>query len=147
MGVGVPIAILAGWVSAGKPEMRAVYPLNPGLVSGQVSFLTHALTQLLYYSAWEILFRGVLDVALGEKITDRLCAKHGDDLQLSYTLEDRIKTVEKLKLFDRDFIKRLNEIRLRGNKCVHGDMQAVPDIKGTIVDTCKALIAICEVNL
>jgi membrane protease YdiL (CAAX protease family) len=57
---GVPIAILAGWVAAGKPEMRAVYPLNPDVISGQVSFVRHALVQLLYYSAWEILFRGVL---------------------------------------------------------------------------------------
>jgi membrane protease YdiL (CAAX protease family) len=58
--VGVPIAILAGKISAGEPEMRAVYPLNQGLVNGHVSFVSHALTQLLYYAAWEILFRGVL---------------------------------------------------------------------------------------
>ncbi|MFT5232924.1 MAG: membrane protease YdiL (CAAX protease family) [Candidatus Krumholzibacteriia bacterium] len=60
VGIGVPVAILAGWVSAAKPEMRAVYPLNPGLVSGQASFVNHALIQLLYYGSWEILFRGVL---------------------------------------------------------------------------------------
>ncbi len=94
-----------------------------------------------------ILCRSVLDVALSEKITDRLCAKYGDDLQFNYTLEDRIKTVEKLKLFDRDFVRRLNDIRFRGNKCVHGDMETVHDIKGTVVDTCKALITICEVKL
>ena len=94
-----------------------------------------------------ILCRSVLDVALSEKITDRLCAKYGDDLQPNYTLEDRIKTVEKLKLFDKDFVRRLNDIRFRGNKCVHGDMETVHDIKGTVVDTCKALITICEVKL
>jgi len=60
LAIGVPIAILAGWVSAAEPQMRAVYPLNPGLAGGQVSFTVHALTQLLYYSAWEMLFRGVL---------------------------------------------------------------------------------------
>ncbi len=60
LAVGVPIAILAGWVAAGQPEMRAVYPLNQGLVAGRVSFISHALMQLLYYAAWEILFRGVL---------------------------------------------------------------------------------------
>jgi len=58
--IGVPIAILAGKVAAGQPEMRAVYPLNQGLMTGQVSFINHALIQFLYYAAWEFLFRGVL---------------------------------------------------------------------------------------
>ncbi len=60
LAVGLPLAILAGYLSAGQAEMRAVYPLNPGLVSGQVSFANHALTQLLYFAAWEVLFRGIL---------------------------------------------------------------------------------------
>ena len=60
MAVGLPLAILAGYLSASQAEMRAVYPLNPGLVSGQVSFANHALTQLLYFAAWEVLFRGIL---------------------------------------------------------------------------------------
>ena len=60
LAVGLPLATLAGWLAAGQAEMRAVYPLNPRLVAGEVSFAVHALTQLLYYASWEILFRGVL---------------------------------------------------------------------------------------
>lgn len=60
LATGIPLAITAGWLASGQTEMRAVYPLNPGLVSGDVPFLYHAFTQLWYYAAWEILFRGVL---------------------------------------------------------------------------------------
>jgi len=94
-----------------------------------------------------ILCRSVLDVAVDEKIPDRLCAQHCDPNKPNYTLADKIKTIEKSGLFDKNFVRQLNEIRLRGNKCVHGDMGAVQDIKGTVVDTCKALIAICDVKL
>jgi membrane protease YdiL (CAAX protease family) len=58
--VGVPIAILAGKVASGSPAMRAVYPLD-SMVSGEFwSFALHAVRNLLYFLAWEILFRGVL---------------------------------------------------------------------------------------
>jgi len=60
LAIGLPVAVLAGWLSSGQAEMRAVYPLNPDLVAGRVPFVVHALTQLLYYAAWEFLFRGVL---------------------------------------------------------------------------------------
>jgi len=58
--VGVPIAIILGKLSAGHPDVRAVYPLGSGLTRETGPFLTHAITQLLYYGAWEVLFRGVL---------------------------------------------------------------------------------------
>jgi membrane protease YdiL (CAAX protease family) len=60
LGIGLPVAVLAGWVSSGNPEVRAVYPLDPGLTLEPGRFAIHALIQLGYYAAWEVLFRGVL---------------------------------------------------------------------------------------
>jgi len=94
-----------------------------------------------------ILCRSVLDVAVHDIITDELCKKYGGSLQKNFSFDDRIKIIKKLKLLDKDSIKRVDKIRCRGNKCVHGDMEAVQDIEGTIIDTFKALIALCEVKL
>jgi membrane protease YdiL (CAAX protease family) len=60
LAVGVPLAILAGRLAAASPTMRAVYPLYPGGLERAGAFWTYAALQLLYYGAWEILFRGVL---------------------------------------------------------------------------------------
>ena len=94
-----------------------------------------------------ILCRSVVEVAIDEKIPDRMCAKFCDPNKPNYTLADKLKTIEKSGLFDKEFMRILNEIRLRGNKCVHGDMDAVKDVKGTVKDTCKALILISELDL
>lgn len=58
--VGVPLAIVAGRIAAGDPSMRAVYPLYPLAASPAGSFWGYAALELLYYAAWETLFRGVL---------------------------------------------------------------------------------------
>lgn len=60
LGVGIPVAILLGKLSAGHPEVQAVYPLGGARPGGEGAFVLHAVTQLAYYASWEILFRGVL---------------------------------------------------------------------------------------
>ncbi len=94
-----------------------------------------------------ILCRSVLDVAIDEKIPDKLCAKYLNPNKEDYTLGDKLKTIKQSKLFNKELIDLLYRVKHRGDKCIHGDMDIVQDIKGTVVDTCKALIAICEVKL
>lgn len=60
VGVGLPLALLAGAVGSAAEPMRAVYPLDPGATTQPGQFIPYALVQLLYYGAWEVLFRGVL---------------------------------------------------------------------------------------
>lgn len=60
LAAGVPLAWLAGWISAPSPELRAVYPLDPTLTAEWARFLPHAFRQSFYFLAWEVLFRGVL---------------------------------------------------------------------------------------
>ena len=67
LAIGIPIAVVAAKFSSLQPEMRAVYPLDPGLTSDRGSFLQHAGLQLIYYGGWEILFRGILLYGLKEK--------------------------------------------------------------------------------
>lgn len=58
--IGVPIAILAGKVASASPAMLAVYPLDRTVTGDLPSFVPHALVNLLYFGAWEVMFRGVL---------------------------------------------------------------------------------------
>lgn len=60
LAIGIPLAVLAGWISAPSPELRAVYPLDPGLTAEPARFIPHALRQSPYFFAWEVLFRGVI---------------------------------------------------------------------------------------
>ncbi len=60
LAVGVPLAILAGWIGSRSAALRAVYPLDPAAPTRLAGFAPYALLQLLYYGAWEVLFRGVL---------------------------------------------------------------------------------------
>ena len=59
LGIGIPVAVLAGYLSAGQPETRSVYPLDPNLAVSAGGFVRHAGCQLLYYIGWEVLFRGL----------------------------------------------------------------------------------------
>jgi len=68
--VGLPIAILAGWIASGSPAMRAVYPLDPSVSAQVAEFVPHALRNLLYFAAWEVLFRGVLLFGLRPRTGD-----------------------------------------------------------------------------
>lgn len=58
LAAGIPLAVAAGAIGAGSPALRAVYPLYP--LRAEAGFVGYALTQLLYFAAWEVLFRGVL---------------------------------------------------------------------------------------
>ena len=45
--LGVPLAVLAGWIGAGSPEVRNVYPLDRALTTAPQAFVPHALSQFL----------------------------------------------------------------------------------------------------
>lgn len=68
LGMGIPLAILVGKLSAGQPEFRSVYPLDPDLTAEPGVFARHAAFQLLYYFGWEVLFRGVLLFGLRDRV-------------------------------------------------------------------------------
>lgn len=68
LAVGLPAAALAGWIAAGHPTMRAVYPLDPSVAAVPLAFVPHAFRNLLYFAAWEALFRGVLLFGLRDAI-------------------------------------------------------------------------------
>lgn len=75
LAVGVPLAIIAGRIAAGSPVMRAIYPLYPEGLDQAGAFWAYAALQLLYYGAWETLFRGVLLFGLKDDMGD-----HGANL-------------------------------------------------------------------
>jgi membrane protease YdiL (CAAX protease family) len=68
LGVGVPLAILAGYLGAGSASVRQVYPLDGTLTTAPSAFAPHALLQFLYFGAWEVLFRGVLLFGLRDRL-------------------------------------------------------------------------------
>jgi membrane protease YdiL (CAAX protease family) len=68
LGVGVPLAVLAGYIGAGSASVRQVYPLDGTLTSAPSAFVPHALLQFLYFGAWEVLFRGVLLFGLRDRL-------------------------------------------------------------------------------
>ena len=67
LAVGIPVAILMAKLSSSQPEIRAVYPLDTGLTSQAGPFARHGGLQFIYYTAWELLFRGILLFGLKEK--------------------------------------------------------------------------------
>jgi hypothetical protein len=94
-----------------------------------------------------ILCRSVIEVAIDDKITDKMCADFCDPNKPNYTLADKIKTIERSALLDKELVEILRRIKCRGDKCVHGEMDVVKDVMGTVKDTCKALIVISELDL
>lgn len=68
LALGVPVAVFAGWTAGGQPAMRAVYPLDPGMMESLPHFAGYAAAAFLYYGSWEILFRGVLLFGLAGRI-------------------------------------------------------------------------------
>jgi membrane protease YdiL (CAAX protease family) len=65
LGVGIPVAVLAGKIGAAAPAMRAVYPLAD---LESKDFIAYAFMQFLYFGAWEVLFRGVLLFGLRQHV-------------------------------------------------------------------------------
>lgn len=60
LGIGAPIALLAGYISSRSPAIVAVYPLGGQLAPEPGAFALHAGGYLLYYLGFEYLFRGFL---------------------------------------------------------------------------------------
>lgn len=60
LAIGVPIAVIAGYVGSRSPAIPAVYPLGGGLTADPAAFAAHAGFYLLYYLGFEYLFRGFL---------------------------------------------------------------------------------------
>lgn len=68
LAIGIPLAVLAGFIGAASPEVRTVYPLDPAAESA--NFSAYAAMQFLYFGAWEVLFRGVLLFGLRQQLGD-----------------------------------------------------------------------------
>ena len=60
LGIGLPLAAIAGWVGSWSPAVAAVYPLGGALTADPAAFAAHAAFYLLYYLGFEYLFRGFL---------------------------------------------------------------------------------------
>jgi membrane protease YdiL (CAAX protease family) len=68
LALGIPLAILAGWIGSDSGPVRAVYPLDAALSPELRHFAPHAVRQFLYFGAWEVLFRGVLLFGLRDRL-------------------------------------------------------------------------------
>ena len=68
LALGLPLAILAGYVGARSAPMRAVYPLDTTVAADPSAFAPYAALQFLYYGAWEVFFRGVLLFGLADRL-------------------------------------------------------------------------------
>jgi membrane protease YdiL (CAAX protease family) len=59
--IGLPLAILAGFVGSRDAEMKKTYPFAKAACAGGRRFIGYELSYLLlYYLPWEFVFRGVL---------------------------------------------------------------------------------------
>lgn len=59
--LGAPLALLSGFVGSRDPELRRFYPFSKSACRNLRSFaLFEAAYVLLYYVAWEFLYRGIL---------------------------------------------------------------------------------------
>jgi membrane protease YdiL (CAAX protease family) len=68
LALGVPLAVVAARIGADSAAVRAVYPLDPALSAEPGPMLAHALRQLLYFFAWEMMFRGILLFGLRDRV-------------------------------------------------------------------------------
>jgi len=58
---GLPVAILAGWVGSRDPALGKFYPFSKEALRSVRTFASYELAYvLLYYTAWEFLYRGIL---------------------------------------------------------------------------------------
>jgi membrane protease YdiL (CAAX protease family) len=61
MAIGAPVAVLAGWIGSGDPAIRIFYPFSKEACRSGGSFVAFELAYIiLYYPAWEFLYRGIL---------------------------------------------------------------------------------------
>jgi membrane protease YdiL (CAAX protease family) len=63
--IGLPLAILSGFIGSRDPEMRKMYPFAKAACASKRTFAGYELSYLLlYYLPWEFVFRGVLFLPL-----------------------------------------------------------------------------------
>jgi membrane protease YdiL (CAAX protease family) len=61
LAVGVPIAIISGFIGSRDQEMRRLYPFSKKACANLATFMLYEASYLvLYYLAWEFAFRGLL---------------------------------------------------------------------------------------
>jgi len=59
--VGAPLAVLSGFIGSRDPELGRFYPFSKTACRSTKSFLAfEAAYVLLYYTAWEFLYRGLI---------------------------------------------------------------------------------------
>lgn len=65
----LPVFIIMGWVSGYTKEFYHVYPYNPLAGASWTCLILHsALYLLLYYTAWEFMFRGFVQLGLTQTL-------------------------------------------------------------------------------
>jgi membrane protease YdiL (CAAX protease family) len=63
--VGLPLAVLSGFIGSRDPEMRKMYPFAKGAMADVRVFAGYEIAYVLfYYLPWEFVFRGVLFLPL-----------------------------------------------------------------------------------
>ena len=59
--VGLPVTVLAGWIGSRDPALRNFYPFSKEALRSRRAFAAYELAYVvLYYPAWEFLYRGIL---------------------------------------------------------------------------------------
>jgi membrane protease YdiL (CAAX protease family) len=59
--LGLPVTILAGWIGSRDPAVRNFYPFSREALRSRRAFASYELAYIiLYYPAWEFLYRGIL---------------------------------------------------------------------------------------
>lgn len=63
--IGLPLAVLSGFVGSRDPDMKKMYPFAKEACAGVRAFIGYELSYVLfYYVPWESVFRGVLFLPL-----------------------------------------------------------------------------------
>lgn len=61
LAIGLPITVLISYVASASPDMRRQYPFSKAACSSPGSFVRYEIAYLLlYFTAWEFLYRGLL---------------------------------------------------------------------------------------
>ena len=68
LAVGIPIALIAGYVGAGAEAIGGTYPMDPAVSRELGAFATHAFFYFLYYLGFEYFFRGFLLLGTAEHL-------------------------------------------------------------------------------
>ena len=66
--IGLPVAVIAGFVGTGSPTVAAAYPLGQGLTRTTLVFLPYVIGYGIYYLGFEYLYRGYLLLGLSSRI-------------------------------------------------------------------------------